>query len=70
MDLEIWRQKIACYSRVSLFSIVIVLVSMIDRYFLQEQVWRISIHVSFMLCAVRYHFLLDLNVKFELSQID
>ncbi len=70
MDLEFRGQKVACYSRVSLFSIVIDLVSMIDRYFLQKQVWRISIYVSFVLCAVRYHFLLDLNVKFKLSQVD
>ena len=70
MDLEFRSQKVACYSRVSLFSIVIVLVSMINRYFLQKQVRRVSIHVSFVLCAVRHHFLLDLNVKFKLSQVD
>ena len=71
MDLEFWSQKVASYSRVCLFSIVIVLISMINGYFLQEQIRRIPIQItSFVLCTVwSCHFLLDLNVKFELSQV-
>jgi hypothetical protein len=71
MDLEFRGQKVACYSRVCLFSIVIVLISMINGYFLQEQVWRIAIQITpFVLCTVwSCHFLLYLNIKFELSQV-
>jgi hypothetical protein len=66
MDLEFWGQKVASYSRVSLFSVVIVLISMINGYFLQEQVRRIPIQInSFVLCTVwPSHFLLNLNIKF------
>ena len=71
MYLEFWSQNISSYSRLFLVTIVIFLIScVINRYFLQEQVWGIPIDASFMLCAVRpSHFLFDLNVKFELSQV-
>jgi hypothetical protein len=71
MDLEFWSQKVASYSRVCLFPVMIVLISMINGYFLQEQVWRIPIQIpSFVLCTVwSCHFLLNLNIKFELSQV-